>query len=73
MKRQSWIAAIGLALASTSTGALAQQMERWYAGASIGQSSLKIDDSAVAVSGAATQSISKDESDTGFKLFAGHR
>ena len=74
MKRQSLIAAIGVALASASSPALAQQpMERWYAGASIGQSTLKIDDSAVGVAGAPTQSISKEESDTGFKLFAGHR
>jgi OOP family OmpA-OmpF porin len=62
-----------VALASASTGSLAQQMERWYVGASIGQSVLKIDDSAVAVSGATSSSVSKEESDTGYKLFAGHR
>jgi OmpA-OmpF porin, OOP family len=74
VKRQSLIAAIGVALASASSPSPAQQpMERWYAGAAIGQSALKIDDSAVGVTGASTQSISKEESDTGFKLFAGHR
>jgi len=69
MQRQLLI----VALAAASTGAVAQDRERWYAGASIGRSVLKIDDSAVGVAGAASSSVSKDESDTGYKIFAGHR
>lgn len=49
----------------------------WYGGASIGQSNAKIDDAKITNnllgSGFATSSISNDDSDTGYKLFAGYK
>jgi hypothetical protein len=72
VKRRSLIAAIGVALASASSPSLAQQpMERWYACASIGQSALKIDDSAVGVAGAAA-SEKKSEVNVHFGVGAGY-
>jgi OOP family OmpA-OmpF porin len=63
-----------LTLASASTVAFGQQpVERWYAGGSIGQSKVKFDDSVVAVPGAATSIVAKDETDTAYKLYTGYR
>ena len=49
----------------------------WYGGVNIGQSSAKIDDAHITSnllgSGFATSSISNDDSDTGYKLFAGYK
>jgi OOP family OmpA-OmpF porin len=48
-------------------------MERWYVGGSIGQSKVKFDDNIAAVGGATASSVTKEETDTGYKLYAGHR
>jgi len=49
----------------------------WYGGISIGQSKAKIDDARIAGnllgSGLSTSSITNDDSDTGYKLFAGYK
>jgi OOP family OmpA-OmpF porin len=63
-----------LAFALASTSALAQDDQRgFYVGLSVGQSKVKIDDSLVAVTGATASSVSKDETDTGYKIYVGHR
>jgi OOP family OmpA-OmpF porin len=63
-----------LAFAFASAGALAQDdMRGAYVGLSAGQSNVRIDDSAIVVFDATTSSMSKDETDTGFKLYAGYR
>jgi len=49
----------------------------WYGGISIGQSKAKIDDARIAGnllgSGLSTSSITNDDSDTGYKIFAGYK
>jgi len=49
----------------------------WYGGISIGQSKAKIDDARIASnllgSGLSTSSITNDDSDTGYKIFAGYK
>ncbi|MFA5916518.1 MAG: outer membrane beta-barrel protein [Burkholderiales bacterium] len=49
----------------------------WYGGVNIGQSKAKIDDAHITSNllggGFATSSISNDDSDTGYKLFAGYK
>ena len=49
----------------------------WYAGANVGQTRSKIDDGKITSrllgGGFATSSISHDDSDTGYKLFAGYK
>jgi OOP family OmpA-OmpF porin len=49
----------------------------WYAGANIGQSRAKIDDAGISSrllgGGFTTTTISNDDSDTGYKLFAGYK
>jgi len=68
--------AAGMALALTAMLANAQTQTPdtgWYIGGSIGQSQLKFDDGSLQVAGATSQSISKDESDTAWKIFAGYR
>lgn len=68
--RASLIAALALA----ASGAWGQSgVGGWYGGFSLGQSKIKIDDSFVTVTGATASSLTKDESDTGFKLYAGRR
>ncbi len=64
-----------LALVLASTNALAQDDQRgFYVGLSFGQSKVSIDDSDVpTVGGATATSISKDETDSGFKLYGGYR
>lgn len=64
-----------LALVLASTNALAQDDPRgFYIGLSIGQSKVSIDDSDVpTVVGATATSVSKDETDSGFKLYGGYR
>jgi OOP family OmpA-OmpF porin len=67
-------ASLMAALALAASGAWAQSgVEGWYGGFSFGQSKIKIDDSTVVVAGATASSVSKDETDTGFKLYAGRR
>ncbi len=49
----------------------------WYAGANVGRTKSKIDDARITSrllgGGFATSSISNDDSDTGYKLFAGYK
>ena len=63
------LAAAAFALASTA----AYAQSGWYGGVSLGQSKIQIDDSSVDVAGATASSVTKDETDTGFKLYAGNR
>src|SRR5437868_10629033 len=66
--------AAGILLATFAGGAAAQNAEGgWYGGVSVGQSKISFDNSSLAVAGATASSISKDETDTAWKLFAGYR
>jgi len=66
--------AAGMALALAAMVANAQAPDTgWYLGGSIGQSQLKFDDASLQVAGATSSSVSKDETDTAWKLFAGYR
>jgi OOP family OmpA-OmpF porin len=75
MKRNTLVAFIaGFALASGSAAALAQQAQKgWYAGGSIGQSRAEIEDGALPITNATATSLSKKETDTGYKLYLGYR
>jgi len=71
MKR---IAAAALMVLATLAGqALAQQAGPWYGGLSAGTSSASIDSGALPIAGAPATSLSKDDSDTGFKIYGGYR
>lgn len=67
---------IALASMSASTS-FAQDSAYYYGGLSIGQSQAKIDEqgitSSLLAAGLATTSMSKDESDTAYKLFGGYQ
>ena len=65
--------ALGVAITSAATGALAQQTSPWYAGLSAGASSVKIDDDILPIGGATATSLSKDESGTDWKLYGGYQ
>lgn len=62
-------------LALTAIAAHAQGAAEgpWYGGFSAGQSRVKFDDSIAGVAGATASSLTKDETDTAFKLLAGYR
>lgn len=63
-------------VALASTNALAQEADQTglYVGLSFGQSRVKIDDSTVpAPTGTTASTVSKDETDTGFKAYVGYR
>ncbi len=67
-----------IALASMSaSSSFAQDSAYYYGGLSIGQSQAKIDEqgitSSLLAAGLATTSMSKDESDTAYKLFGGYQ
>lgn len=65
-----------IAAALAPAGALAQQRAAgagWYSGLSVGGSEIGMSDGVLPVTGATATSLSKDESSTGFKLFAGYR
>jgi len=67
-------AALAFALSLAAHAAGAQDGEpRWYGGLSLGQSKVSIDNSDLQVAGATASTISKDETDTAYKLFAGYR
>src|SRR4051812_19918969 len=66
------IAAATLAVAASAAQAQSREGET-YGGVSLGPSRIKIDESFVEVNGATASSVSKDEKDFGFKLFAGRR
>jgi len=73
MQKPLLAAALGLALVSASSATPAQQTGRAYAGGAIGQSHVRFDDSVIEVPGAATQGVTQDEVETGYKAFAGYR
>lgn len=60
-----------LAVAAVSASSLASA--QWYGGASIGSSNASVDTSGMIVTGATASSVSKNESDTGYKLLAGYQ
>lgn len=65
---------VGLALVGASTAAFSQQPDqRWYLGLSVGQGEVDIDEGSVQIIGATASSVSKDETDTAWKAFAGYR
>jgi OOP family OmpA-OmpF porin len=67
---------IGAALGLASSATFAQQQPvqpGFYAGASLGQSQVRFSDSFLSVAGATSSSLSRDETDTAWKLFAGYR
>jgi len=64
---------IGLGFALASANSFAQQSKPWYGGLSIGQSQVKFDDNVLPIAGATATSLSKNETDTGFKAYVGYR
>ena len=66
-------ALIGAAAIAALSGPGYAQQTGWYVGAGIGPSGAPIDDDFVQVAGATAGTISRDDSDTGWKLFAGYR
>jgi OOP family OmpA-OmpF porin len=65
---------IGLGFALASANTLAQQSTKpWYGGLSIGQSRVQFDDNILPIGGATATSLSKNETDTGFKAYVGYR
>jgi len=62
---------LAAALVACCNQAAAQQ--GWYGGISVGLSKLAIDDSSIAVPPPAVPNVSKDETDIGYKFFAGYR
>jgi OOP family OmpA-OmpF porin len=75
MNARTLLRTLPLAFSLASTAALAQQADQrgWYAGLSVGQSKVKFDESFPAVGGVTASSVSKDETDTAYKLYAGYR
>lgn len=75
MNRKFLSVALAAALVAGSTAALAQQASKpWYGGVSIGQSKVKMDDNTIGTPAGFTSSgLSKNETDTGYKIFAGYR
>ena len=69
------LAAVGLSLSTTS---LAAPENHWYAGASLGQSRVKFDDSGTAAGlvaefGFGNTGFTDKDTDTAYKIFAGYR
>jgi OOP family OmpA-OmpF porin len=75
MRARTLLGMLPLAFALASTSALAQDDQRGlYVGLSVGQSKVEIADSFLPTPGGTTaSSVSKDETDTGFKIYAGYR
>jgi OmpA-OmpF porin, OOP family len=67
------VSLVALAALVTAGTAAAQSERGWYGGLSFGQSSVKFDDDFLAIGGATASSLSKDDTDTAFKLLAGYR
>src|SRR5262249_3072638 len=68
--------AAGMALALTALIANAQEqapVTGWDVGGPTRQSEIGFDDASLNIAGATSQSISKDETDTAWKIFAGYR
>lgn len=75
MKVNCLTASLGAILLVGSTSiAQAQALDYgWFGGLSVGSTKEKIRDSALTVTGATASSLTKDESGTGFKLYAGYQ
>lgn len=78
MKFAKTSGALGLAALAATASPLAQADELgWYLGANAGQSQATIDDEGITRgllgAGFTTRSISEDDRDTGYKVFAGYR
>ena len=76
MHARTWLKILSLAAAFTSANAWAQAADPrgFYIGLSAGQSSVDIDDGDVpTVGGATASSVSKDETDSAFKIYGGYR
>src|SRR5258705_13494806 len=69
------IAIVSVALGLTSSVALAQkQVERgFYVGGAVGQGIVQFSDSFLSINTTAPTTLSKDETDTAWKLFGGYR
>jgi OmpA-OmpF porin, OOP family len=65
--------ALGAALSCGSTIALAQEHERWYLGASAGQSRIKFDGDIVPIATATSSNLIREEEGTGGKIYLGRR
>lgn len=72
MLRKTVIATLLAGLGFVASNAMAADASGWYAGASLGSATTSIDSTNI-VTGATAFSFSKDESDTGYKLFGGYR
>ena len=73
MERPLLAAVLGVALASASCAAAAQETQRFYVGGSFGQSRAKFEDGAISGLGAATDTVTQDQLQNGYKAFAGWR
>jgi OmpA-OmpF porin, OOP family len=71
--RRIWISLVALATLTAAGTAAAQSDRGWYGGVSLGRSSVNFDDDFLAISGATASTLSKDDTDSGVKLFAGYR
>lgn len=68
----STFAFLGVAMSGVAP-AMAADDTGFYAGAGAGFTRIKIDDNTLAVAGATASTLTKDESDTGFKIFGGYQ
>lgn len=63
-----------LIVSAFSASAFAQSAQSgWYLGASVGQSRVDVSNDLLPIVGATSTSLSKDETDTAYKVFAGYR
>ena len=69
----SMLSLLAVSVAGVSSANAADTNTGFYVGAGAGYSRVKFNDNAFAVAGATASSLSKDESDTGFKLFGGYQ
>lgn len=75
MNARTLLRGLPFAFALASTAAFAQQADQrgLYAGVSVGQSKVKFEEDFPGVVGATASSVSKDETDTAYKLYVGYR
>jgi OmpA-OmpF porin, OOP family len=71
--RYPMLIALTFALVATTTQVQSATDEGWYGGLSLGASRIKLADDFLSYPGATGQSLSKDETGTAYKLFAGYR
>jgi OOP family OmpA-OmpF porin len=68
-----WVSLVALAMLTAAGTAAAQSDRGWYGGVSLGRSGVNFDDDFLTIAGATASTLSKDDSDSGVKLFAGYR